>query len=359
MSFRCVTLSDGTILKFYNNLLHCEKHPAVIHADGTLEWWHKGRRHNPSNYSFITSNIAIKIVNGKVSCKYNNPQEVIDKKGKYYIPFLLKTFVLLQKTSLDILGFSHENEIMTIQNETRTEHYWRGILHQEHDPAVTTNDGTQIYYKYGVKHRENGPAIIDRKPYFVNRENLYWYQYGMLHRDDGPALVRNSKTLPNRVVVASYQYGLLHREDGPAYFEFNKVISDVVHECWMRQGKLHRDGNFNKTIGPAMIIKVTDYFDKKIEDDLLECWFENGKIHRLDGPAQKTKYKQIYMLSDMFVEEIRYQKIQRYIKYFLNKLKRPLREDLVNNLLQATNKIKNLEQSLSKDICKKIATFAY
>ena len=349
----------GVTLRFAKDILHCINAPAVIYEDGTEEWWVNGRRHSKEGFAILSmQGLNIKISNGKLRCKYrgDNDEFVLDTNGESYIEAITRTYHFLKSLSLEELELDQDNSIVADEQDV-IKFYYRGILHSESGAAVVRTNGTQIYYQFGVKHCEYGPAIIDKK-----FDSKYWYQYGMLHREDGPAVVNQSKRCANRVQVSHYIYGLLDRRDGPAYIEFNKVINQVVHEVWFKRGVTHRDVVYNNSNGPAMYIKLTNYFDNALEEDAddLKCWFENGMLHRLNGPAQETKNITLFLLNDVFVEDDKYKKIMSIFNRFCYKIKSPLRKKFVRSVLSSTKECSTLiKMALCKDMCSEISKFIY
>ena len=57
-----------------------------------------------------------------------------------------------------------------------------GERHRVHGPALSTPDGTHMWYQNGVLHREGGPAVV------WPDGDQHWYWHGHLHRTDGPAM---------------------------------------------------------------------------------------------------------------------------------------------------------------------------
>ena len=57
------------------------------------------------------------------------------------------------------------------------------ILHREDGPAVTTNKGSEHWYKDGKRHRVGGPAV-----WYWNGTQI-WKQDDECHREDGPAYI--------------------------------------------------------------------------------------------------------------------------------------------------------------------------
>lgn len=348
--FHTVTLDDGTLMQFKNNVLHSTDSPAVIYSDGTEEWWLNGRRHRLDNKAIRNAykGLNVNIVNGKVICKYrdNNDRLVFIDDGEKYIPYLTRTYEMIKNTSCDILKIDEEYEMSTEIGCTQL--FWKGML-----TSVEYVSGTKIYYKYGVKHNESSPAIIDNK---LNSQ--YWYQYGMLHRDGNPAIVRTSKRLPNRFEIGYYRYGLLDNKTGPAYLEYNYVVKEYLRECWMKKGKYHRDIEYNGKNGPAMFIKTTNYFDNKLDDNFLRCWFVNDLFQRLDGPAQETATMRNYMLLDLPFSEKKYNKIISRVKLFCWNMKRPIRQRNSAMLYELSNHMKlSAKNILCMDMCKTISQF--
>ena len=49
---------------------------------------------------------------------------------------------------------------------------------------ITSDDGSQHWYRNGELHREDGPAIV-----YPNGPQ-HWYRNGKSHREDGPAVIR-------------------------------------------------------------------------------------------------------------------------------------------------------------------------
>jgi hypothetical protein len=345
----------GVTLHFEKDILHCTNMPSVIYPDGTEEWWIDGRRQRKDGFAIMSvSGLRIKISNGKLRCKYRENEElVLDTKGESYISAITRTYHFLKSLSLEELNLDEDETIVEDQDIIKT--YYRGMLHCESRAAVMYPNGTELHYQFGVKHCANGPAIIDKKI-----DSKYWYQYGMLHREDGPAVVKHSKRCPNRIQVAHYMYGLLDRRDGPAYMEFNKLLHQYVHEVWYKQGVTHRDISYNGSNGPAMYIRLTNYFDNSLEKDELKCWFENGKFHRVNGPAQETDNINIFMINDVAVEDDKYKKIMSVFNRFCYKIKSPLRKKFAHSVLYSIEKGTILmKMALCKDMCDEISKFVY
>lgn len=57
-----------------------------------------------------------------------------------------------------------------------------GVIHSVDSPAITTQDGTKIWYQCGVKHRLDGPAVEH------SDGTKEWWVAGYRHRKKGFAI---------------------------------------------------------------------------------------------------------------------------------------------------------------------------
>ena len=73
----------------------------------------------------------------------------------------------------------------SIDSDGTKKWYKHGVLHREDGPAVNKNDRQKDWYINGQLHREDGPAVEYTDGKYMWRE---WYINGQLHREDGPAV---------------------------------------------------------------------------------------------------------------------------------------------------------------------------
>lgn len=134
-----VELSNGTVMRFENNMLHWSEQAAVVHSNGTREWWFEGVRHRvdgPAIYNVRNMSMTVNILDGNILESDNTH---LDK--------LTHTYNLLQQASIDDLDI---NEQFTVEKENCSYFYERGML-----TSITHKDGTKDIYRFGVKVSSN------------------------------------------------------------------------------------------------------------------------------------------------------------------------------------------------------------
>ena len=73
------------------------------------------------------------------------------------------------------------NPVCEIYNKEGKDSYCRKYYHNDNEPAVILEDGTQIYCFWGFIHRDDGPAIeyLDgRVDYFIFGEKVSEADFG-------------------------------------------------------------------------------------------------------------------------------------------------------------------------------------
>lgn len=108
--------------------------PAIIHGNGSQEWFLNGQRHNPQGPAVIRQN-------GREEWWLNN---------------------LRHRTDGPALIHKNGKQVWLMN----------GVLHNPDGPAVICSCGEKIWYLNGLLHRSDGPAIMS-----PNGQN-YWYFNG-------------------------------------------------------------------------------------------------------------------------------------------------------------------------------------
>lgn len=147
-----------------------------------------------------------------------------------------------------------------------------GYLHNINGPAITTNNGTNIYLVNGKIHREDGPAIMFKDPEKDLQVHIY-YRNNILHREYGPAKVVHQD---GQLYKSSYYInGKLHRENSPAI------------EWTDGQYMYYVDGKRHCEDGPAVRLKTPGKPGKFTE----EYWINDEKISYLTFKIHKIREK--------------------------------------------------------------------
>lgn len=137
-------LTDRIFKLDENGLPHCVDGPAVIHDNGSEEWFLNGNIHRI----------------GGPALKYTDGREDWYENGKRHR-----------------IGGPSSNWY----DET-FEYHQHGELHREDGPAVIRKkENVEMWYINGKLHREDGPAVI-------TKHEKKWYVNGNKHRLDGPAV---------------------------------------------------------------------------------------------------------------------------------------------------------------------------
>lgn len=352
-------LPDNTIIYLKNEVLHREDGPAVIHADGISEYWFEGRRHRHKGSAIIDYYFpAIKIKNGKVDPTYysddhynqDGPILMFNTNMKDIIlPYLKRTFNIIQNTPLKELGLTHREKIDSCEKDT-VKIYFNCIAHSVIGPADIKSNGTQVYYMYGVKHCEYGPAIVD-----VVKNTKYWYIYGLLHREDGPAVIKPS-IKKNNTIHQWYKYGVSHRLDGPSIVEYNDKNEEIYY-MWLRNGRIHRSELDGQGYGPAMYMDKKYYQNEYYEGYEFSCWYLDGVVERWNGPAHELLGEKKWFLNGEDMDEKKFNKILGIVKKISKKFLNPLRRKLANEIYEVTENNEASKNSISRDISSLIAAY--
>ncbi len=149
----------GIICYLNNNKIHREDDfgellPAMIHTDGTIEYYMRGLLHrNPDKYgndqpTFIGSNGTVKYFNRGKLHRENDMPAIIHKSGakEYYNNGRLHRECNVDGESQPALYFANGEQ----------HYYYSGYLHRKNDkngkslPAIEQPDGTKYYYKNGI-----------------------------------------------------------------------------------------------------------------------------------------------------------------------------------------------------------------
>lgn len=83
-------------------------------------------------------------------------------------------------------GIEHINGLYIVSDDNGVSYYKdKGltILDRDNGPAITTNKGSEHWYKDGKRHRVGGPAV-----WYWNGTQV-WKQNDECHREDGPAYI--------------------------------------------------------------------------------------------------------------------------------------------------------------------------
>lgn len=354
MSEKLIIVHEGTKFYFTNKKLHRgDDEPAVIHKDGTCEYWYNGKRHRIDGPAIFNPNTnwGVFIMNGKVKPVVNiwSPtagdfiRTHLDPKD--IIAAITRVQPLLE--SLEDVDTFHTDQTESKANNSdetdcKTNFFYKGMLHRTPTdysysnmymwrkkpfyPAETTSLGSQIYYMYGVKHREDGPAVFDN----VTKQTI-WYNYGMIHREDGPADIRYSD---DKIFCTNswYKWGLLDNDDSPAYIKFHCITREIVARNYYKQGLLHRED------GPAMVMIHNDFE--------YQWWYQNGKFHNLRGPSYDGEVTCWAINGNMYSEE-KFNNIIKNVYKFLYKLRKPYRMEASRVIYRNTSLCKDVSEVIS------------
>jgi hypothetical protein len=353
-------LSDNTIIYLKNGVLHREDGPAVVHSDGISEYWFEGRRHRHKGSAIIDYySPAIKIKNGKVDPTYysddhyneDGPILMFNTNMKEIVlPYLKRTFNVIQNTRLEDLGLTHREQIDSREKDT-VKIYFNCMAHSVIGPADIKSNGTQAYYMYGVKHCEYGPAIVD-----VVKNTKYWYVYGLLHREDGPAIIRPSIN-KNNTINEWYRYGVSHRFDGPSFVEYNNKDDEIYYYVWMKDGKIHRSELDGQGNGPAIHMIKKYYQNEYYEGYEFSCWYLNGVVERWNGPAHELFGVKKWFLNGREMDEKIFTKTLNLVRKISIKFLKPLRRNLANEIYKVTDNNEVSKKAITRDISSLIAEY--
>jgi len=331
-----------------DGLLHRDNDlPAIVHSEGTKEWYQHGKVHRENDkpakifadgdqYWFINNELHRD--NGPAIIKYNGDSKHWYQRGKYH----RDDGPALELSDGTKIWYQHgdkhrEDGPAVVRSDGVSDYYLNGQLvseqrfldrlgnggtsvlswrEQAYDRFILKDNGDKIYYDSDRKlHNSSGPAIE-----YGNGDKA-WYIHDKQHREDGPAVeyANGSK--------AWYQNDGLHRTDGPAIEradgskewwlgsftyteeEYNEVMGGINTQAWREEPifesetyrawkdddkQFHRENDL-----PAIEYRNGDkywYFHgvKHREDDLPaiefadggKIWYNNGEKHRENGPAQ-------------------------------------------------------------------------
>lgn len=84
------------------------------------------------------------------------------------------------------------NQIIKVEFKTGdTIYYLDGLVHNEHLPAIITNDGLLLFFKHGKLHNESGPA------YFGPRGLVeYWLEDIQYNYEEWDSITNHSDHYP-------------------------------------------------------------------------------------------------------------------------------------------------------------------
>lgn len=167
VEFRTVVKYPGndflfeTTHTYINGLLHSIRDkPAVVHANGTQEWWSHGQLHRDTGPAVI----------------YMDGDKIWYQNGRRH----------------------REGAPAVICTNGTQIWYSRGRRHRESAPAVIAN-GTLEWWVEGRRHREDGPAII-------NHNAQYWFNHGRLHRSHNQPAVVTPRNRNNQWYIYGVRY---------------------------------------------------------------------------------------------------------------------------------------------------------
>ena len=151
--------------------------PAVVHANGKVEWWVQGRRHRDGELPAV--------------------MDPASKRLEWYHN-----------------GFLHRDgdEPSVVCSGPLGEKYWycAGNLHRNDDKPAFVDTQNTMWYRHGERHRDGDkPAVV-----FLDGSREEWWLNGKLHReDDKPAIV-----IAGGDRKEWYWHGKRHRDgDAPAF----------------------------------------------------------------------------------------------------------------------------------------------
>jgi hypothetical protein len=248
-----VNISPGAIRQVDGNgLTHNNNGPAIIHTDGSTEWWWHGKRHRDEGP-------AIEYANGTKEWYMNH------QNHRAGAPAVIK---------------SCGDELW----------YQEGKLHREGGPAVTMADGSLKWFFRGDLHREDGPAIEKRSA--INGQVIrQWYWQGKPSTE--PEVFWRSREKDLRVKPPTMGEDLIqlfssseklpHNPSGPA-----RVWKDGTQE-WFINGRRHR------VDGPAVTLPngetyyyLYDTFLSKAEHSVRVNTKENKPVEHIDTTSTAT-----------------------------------------------------------------------
>jgi hypothetical protein len=194
-----------------DKLTHFDTGPAIIHADGSTEWWRHGKRHRDNSLP------AVEYASGTKEYYVNNLNHRADGPA-------------------------------VIRSCGDTLWYFEGKLHREGAPAVTLINGTTKWYYMGNLHREDGPAI-ERKSPINGKAIVAWHWMGkpstepeVLWRARAKALKASPPRMGKELLHLHRINDMIHNPVGPA-----RVWLDGTKE-WFVNNKRHR------LDGPAVVL---------------------------------------------------------------------------------------------------------
>jgi len=128
--------------------------PAVLFANGGVEYWQYGQRHRPDDLPAVIR---------------ADGTQVWYQHGQLHRP--------------------DNPAVITLEGDQ----FWY-LAGEEHrdpadGPAAQHADGSQEYFVHGNRHRDDGPALICKGKEGFQR----WYQHGRIYRDpsEGPAIIND------------------------------------------------------------------------------------------------------------------------------------------------------------------------
>ena len=273
---------DGTTHYLHDGKFHNEDAPAIIHSNGTREWWNHGKK--------------LRVVKGDVDCRYKNnryhnddgPAISTNIYHKWYQHGRLHRIdgpaIIYMQPNVSVYQLDPPPPWYKNNQKNFIEEWWKnGKRHREDGPAITRRIGptrklfAQEWWKNGKRHRDNGKPAIDG----INSKE--WWENDERHRENGPAVVyadgsrewwnrgnryrkHNKPCVVHTTFKEWWKNNLRHRARAPAI-----IFTDGGYEYW-RNGVKHRED------GPAVV------------NSQREEWWFLGQYHRDDGPAIIPKY---------------------------------------------------------------------
>ena len=225
-----VVYADGTMEWRRERRLHRDHDkPAIIKSDGSQEWYQSGQLHRDNDQPAVVSSYKSAKCLDEPMNWYCDPRT---RSGKVSSK---KYMIHIQNHEIDLcLGQPSRSNVFNLVSTSKTDvpdpdrdasfkkmWYVRGKLHRDNDlPAVIHAIGTKKWYQDGILHRDHDRPAIEHAD-----GRLEWVCKGIRHRSNGPAIVWPDGS------TFYFQNGKLHRNDGQPAFIPSLFFPDS-HVVW-------------------------------------------------------------------------------------------------------------------------------
>ena len=236
-----VIYADGSMEWYQNNGLHRDNDkPAIIMSDGTCEWYRWGQLHRDNDQPAIIQRNG-QGATGVINCWVRagtriHAFEQIQPQARHSNAHYIREMIKEPSGNMDRDCYAYRAKLipqldspLVAEDEERMDGtrkwYTNGHLHRDNDlPAIIDTSGTKEWYQNGVLHRIHDRPAIEHKD-----GRCEWICQGVRHRSEGPAV-----TWPDGSAFY-FRRGCLHRDQNLPAIELS-TFYPTCHVVWYING---------------------------------------------------------------------------------------------------------------------------